>query len=92
MRLAEQILISCWDGILEVLSILLNGKSSCGITSSLGLMLGTEGAMEETMKARQAVSTSLDGLQKAARLACVLGMKCCIRKICVDCGKHVGLP
>lgn len=72
-KISKQILSTCWEGVLDVLSVLLNGKSSCGITSSLALMLGTEGAKEETMKAREAVCHSLDGLQKAAKLCCILG-------------------
>ena len=71
---ARRVFSRCWDGILDVLSVLLNGKSSCGITSSLGLLLGTEGAKEESLRAREAICTSLNGLQKAARLCCTLGM------------------
>ncbi|CAE1139032.1 unnamed protein product [Acanthosepion pharaonis] len=74
-KISKQILSTCWEGVLDVLSVLLNGKSSCGITSSLALMLGTEGAKEETMKAREAVCHSLDGLQKAAKLCCILGLQ-----------------
>ena len=73
MKFTKRILTECWDGILDVLSVLLDGKSSCGISSSLALMLGTEGAKEESMRARDAICMSLDGLQKAARLACSLG-------------------
>ncbi|KAK3577451.1 hypothetical protein CHS0354_032302 [Potamilus streckersoni] len=74
-KLARQILSSCWDGLLDILSVLLNGRSSCGITSSLALMLGTEGAREESYKAREAICTSLAGLQKAAQLCCNLGLQ-----------------
>ncbi|XP_029652523.1 brefeldin A-inhibited guanine nucleotide-exchange protein 3 isoform X1 [Octopus sinensis] len=74
-RLAKRILSTCWDGMLDVLAVLLNGKSSCGITSSLALMLGTEGAREESMKAREAICQSLTGLQKAAKLCCILGLQ-----------------
>lgn len=70
---ARRVLSKCWDGILDVLSVLLNGKSSCGISSSLGLLLGTEGAKEESLRAQEAICTSLNGLQKAARLCCTLG-------------------
>ena len=71
-KFARRLLLVCWDNILEVLSVLLNGSSSCGITSSLALLVG---GMEETQRARQAVCTSLDGLQKAARLSCILGLQ-----------------
>uniref|UniRef100_K1PG55 Brefeldin A-inhibited guanine nucleotide-exchange protein 3 n=1 Tax=Magallana gigas TaxID=29159 RepID=K1PG55_MAGGI len=76
---ARRVLSKCWDGILDVLSVLLNGKSSCGISSSLGLLLGTEGAKEESLRAQEAICTSLNGLQKAARLCCTLDFTtCCI--------------
>lgn len=71
--LSKQILWSCWEGILDVLSVLLNGKSNCGITSSLAVMMRMDGAKEESMRAREAMCKSLDGLQKAARLCCLLG-------------------
>ena len=69
-KFSRRMLLVCWESILDVLSVLLNGNSSCGITSSLALLVG---GMEETQRARQAVCTSLDGLQKSARLSCVLG-------------------
>nr|KAG5694874.1 hypothetical protein BaRGS_029491 [Batillaria attramentaria] len=47
------------EGLLDVLSVLLEGKSSCGISFSLGLLLGTEGAREETQRARDAICLSL---------------------------------
>ncbi|CAH1799775.1 unnamed protein product [Owenia fusiformis] len=75
IELSKRILVACWDGIVDILSVLVNGKSSCGITSSLALMLGVEGAKEESLKAREAICTSLDGLQKAARLSCKLGLQ-----------------
>ncbi|PVD28400.1 hypothetical protein C0Q70_10987 [Pomacea canaliculata] len=72
---AQCILRTCWDGLLDVLSVLLNGKSSCGISFSLGLLLGMEGAKEETQRARDAICLSLNGLQTASRLSCVLGLQ-----------------
>ncbi|KAL5009933.1 hypothetical protein ScPMuIL_012238 [Solemya velum] len=74
-KLSKRILSLCWDGVLDVLSVLLNGKNSCGITSSLALLLGIEGAKEESMRAKDAICMSLDGLQKAARLCCTLGLQ-----------------
>ena len=76
MKLGRHLLSACWDSVLDVLSVLLNGKSSCGINVSLGLMLGTEGAKEESIKARDAICLSLTGLQSAANLCCNLGMFC----------------
>ncbi|XP_055954686.1 brefeldin A-inhibited guanine nucleotide-exchange protein 3 [Patella vulgata] len=74
-KLAKLILYVCYDEILDVLSVLLNGKSSCGTGNSLALLLGTEGAKEETMRARNAICVSLDGLHKTARLCCTLGLQ-----------------
>ena len=71
--LSRQILFVCWEGVLDVLSVLLNGKSNCGITSSLAVMIRMEGAKEESMRAREAMCKCLDGLQKAAKLCCLLG-------------------
>ncbi|KAK7480747.1 hypothetical protein BaRGS_00028008 [Batillaria attramentaria] len=73
--LAQRILWTCWEGLLDVLSVLLEGKSSCGISFSLGLLLGTEGAREETQRARDAICLSLSGLQTASRLCCTLGLQ-----------------
>ena len=70
MKFAHRIIMVCWDGIMDVLSVLIGGKSSCGITSSFALMFN---AKEESSRARDAICSSLDGLQKAARLACILG-------------------
>ena len=80
--LSRCILSSCWEVILDVLSVLLDGKSSCGITFSLGLLLGTEGAREETQRGRDAICLSLSGLQTASRLCCMLGeleQLCCVQ-------------
>ncbi|XP_071113726.1 brefeldin A-inhibited guanine nucleotide-exchange protein 3-like [Haliotis cracherodii] len=75
MKLSRRILSVCWEGVLDVLSVLLNGKSSCGVSSSLALMLGTEGAKEESMRARDAICLSLSGLQRASKLCCILGLQ-----------------
>uniref|UniRef100_A0A224YUN2 Brefeldin A-inhibited guanine nucleotide-exchange protein 3 n=1 Tax=Rhipicephalus zambeziensis TaxID=60191 RepID=A0A224YUN2_9ACAR len=75
MKFARHVLTACWDTMLEVLSVLLNGTNSCGIASSLGLLLGTDGAKEDHRKAREAVANCLDGLQCAAKLCNVLGLQ-----------------
>ncbi|KAM7307069.1 brefeldin A-inhibited guanine nucleotide-exchange protein 3 [Ixodes scapularis] len=75
MKFARRVLTTCWDTMLEVLCVLLNGTNSCGVASSLGLLLGTDGAKEDRRKAREAVADCLDGLQRAAKLYNVLGMK-----------------
>ncbi|XP_075751302.1 brefeldin A-inhibited guanine nucleotide-exchange protein 3 isoform X2 [Rhipicephalus microplus] len=75
MKFARHVLTACWDTMLEVLSVLLNGTNSCGIASSLGLLLGTDGAKEDHRKAREAVANCLDGLQCAAKLCNILGLQ-----------------
>ncbi|ELT87809.1 hypothetical protein CAPTEDRAFT_215541 [Capitella teleta] len=71
-KFARRIMLTCWDGILDVLSVLVNGKAACGITSSFSIMLNSR---EESWRARQAICSSLDGLQKAAKLSSVLGLQ-----------------
>lgn len=76
MKFARHVLTGCWDLMLEVLSVLLNGTNSCGVaSSSLGILLGTDGAREEHRRAREAVAHCLDGLQGAAKLCNVLGLQ-----------------
>lgn len=71
MIFARKVLSVCWDGILDVLSVLTSGKSSCGIPGSLALLFN---AKEESRKAREAICVSLEGLQSAAQLSSILGM------------------
>ena len=40
---------------------------------SLALLLATDSAQEDVRRARSAICTSLNGLQRAAKLCCVLG-------------------
>lgn len=75
MKFSRRVLTACWDTMLEVLSVLLNGTNSCGVSSSLGFLLGTDSAKEEHRKARDAVADSLDGLQRAAKLCNTLGLQ-----------------
>ena len=70
MTFCRQILLVCGDKIVDVLSVLINGKSACGITSSLAIMFN---AKEESRKAQEAICSSLAGLRQVAKLACVLG-------------------
>ena len=65
-------LTSCWDSVLDVLSVLTSGRSCCGISSSLAAAV-LFNAREENRRVRQAICTSLGGLQKAARLSSLLG-------------------
>ncbi|XP_055950997.1 brefeldin A-inhibited guanine nucleotide-exchange protein 3-like isoform X2 [Argiope bruennichi] len=76
-KFSRRILTCCWDTVLEVLSVLLNGTNSCGISSTVGFLLGTEGAKEEHRKTKDAIAESLDGLQRAAKLCNNLGLQSC---------------
>ena len=71
MTFARRILHVSWEAILDVLSTVLNGKSATGVSNSLSLLLAGK---EESRKAKQTICSCLDGLQKAARLSCVLGI------------------
>ncbi|XP_067003777.2 brefeldin A-inhibited guanine nucleotide-exchange protein 3 [Anabrus simplex] len=76
VKLSRRILSCCWDSMLSVLSVMLGEHSaSLGVTSSLALLLGSEGAREEHRRARDSVVASLEGLHKAARLSNVLGLQ-----------------
>jgi hypothetical protein len=68
---ARRILTTCWDGILDILSVLITGRSACGVNGSLALMFN---AKEESRRARQAICTSLEGLKTAAMLSSTLGL------------------
>ena len=72
-KFSRRILTCCWETVLEVLSVLLNGTNSCGISSTIGFLLGTEGAKEEHRRTKDAIAESLDGLQIAAKLCNTLG-------------------
>lgn len=45
-----------------------------GSSKGLAFILGAEGIKEQNQKERDAICMSLDGLRKAARLSCALGM------------------
>ncbi|XP_035687405.1 brefeldin A-inhibited guanine nucleotide-exchange protein 3-like isoform X4 [Branchiostoma floridae] len=71
-KLVHNILLTCWDSMVDVMAVPLSAKNSAGI-SNIALILGTEGAKEQNLKDRDAICMSLDGLRKAARLSCTLG-------------------
>ena len=60
----------CWDGLLSVLSVLISGRNSCGVSGGLPMLFN---AREENRRVREAICGSLEGLQRAAELCCVLG-------------------
>jgi len=72
VKFGRRVLTACWDANLDVLSVLTSGRSCCGISSSLAaaVMFNTR---EDSRRVRQAICTSLAGLQKAAHLSNVLG-------------------
>ncbi|CAL1539457.1 unnamed protein product [Lymnaea stagnalis] len=79
-RLAAGVLSACWAEVLDILSVMLNEQvpvSGGGSMTrySLALLLATDSAQEDVRKARSAICTSLNGLQRAAKLCCVLGLQ-----------------
>ncbi|KAH9500620.1 hypothetical protein Btru_077109 [Bulinus truncatus] len=78
--IAASIMSNCWVEILDILSVMLNDQvpvSGGGPMTrySLSLLLATDSAQEDVRKARSAICTSLNGLQRAAKLCCVLGLQ-----------------
>ncbi|GFN83267.1 Brefeldin a-inhibited guanine nucleotide-exchange protein 3-like [Plakobranchus ocellatus] len=88
--LAASVMSACWPEVLDILSVMLNDPSSVGGGSggssgggggsvlgrpSLALLLATDSAQEDVRRARSAICTSLNGLQRAAKLCCVLGLQ-----------------
>ncbi|XP_077863151.1 brefeldin A-inhibited guanine nucleotide-exchange protein 3-like [Saccoglossus kowalevskii] len=74
IRFAKRTLITIWDQVLDVLSVPLATKNITGV-GSIAFLLGTEGAKEQNSRDREAIMMSLDGLRKAARLSCTLGVQ-----------------
>lgn len=70
---ARFILIGCWKNLIDTLSAPLTGRMA-GSSKGLSFILGAEGVKEQNQKERDAICMSLDGLRKAARLSCALGM------------------
>uniref|UniRef100_A0A6I8SXD3 ARFGEF family member 3 n=1 Tax=Xenopus tropicalis TaxID=8364 RepID=A0A6I8SXD3_XENTR len=70
---ARYILIGCWKNIIDTLSAPLTGRMA-GSSKGLIFILGTEGVKEQNLKERDSICMSLDGLRKAARLSCALGV------------------
>ncbi|GFS27280.1 brefeldin A-inhibited guanine nucleotide-exchange protein 3-like [Elysia marginata] len=87
--LAASVMSACWPEVLNILSVMLNDPSSSGGVGggnaggggsvlgrpSLALLLATDSAQEDVRRARSAICTSLNGLQRAAKLCCVLGLQ-----------------
>ncbi|XP_037698916.1 brefeldin A-inhibited guanine nucleotide-exchange protein 3 isoform X2 [Choloepus didactylus] len=70
---ARYILVGCWKNLIDTLSTPLTGRMA-GSSRGLAFILGAEGVKEQTQKERDAICMSLDGLRKAARLSCALGV------------------
>uniref|UniRef100_A0A7N4PMB1 ARFGEF family member 3 n=2 Tax=Sarcophilus harrisii TaxID=9305 RepID=A0A7N4PMB1_SARHA len=70
---ARYILIGCWKNLIDTLSTPLTGRMA-GSSKGLAFILGAEGIKEQNQKERDSICMSLDGLRKAARLSCALGV------------------
>ncbi|KAG8444423.1 hypothetical protein GDO86_009561 [Hymenochirus boettgeri] len=70
---ARFILIGCWKNLIDTLSAPLTGRMA-GSSKGLAFILGAEGVKEQNQKERDSICMSLDGLRKAARLSCALGV------------------
>nr|XP_004651224.2 brefeldin A-inhibited guanine nucleotide-exchange protein 3 [Jaculus jaculus] len=73
MAFARYILVGCWKNLIDTLSTPLTGRMA-GSSKGLAFILGAEGIKEQNRKERDAICMSLDGLRKAARLSCALGV------------------
>ncbi|ELW64172.1 Brefeldin A-inhibited guanine nucleotide-exchange protein 3 [Tupaia chinensis] len=73
MAFARYILVGCWKNLIDTLSTPLTGRMA-GSSKGLAFILGAEGIKEQNQKERDAICMSLDGLRKAARLSCALGV------------------
>lgn len=71
---ARYILVGCWKNLIDTLSTPLTGRMA-GSSKGLAFILGAEGIKEQNQKERDAICMSLDGLRKAARLSCALGIR-----------------
>ncbi|NXY40776.1 BIG3 protein, partial [Ceuthmochares aereus] len=70
---ARYILIGCWKNLIDTLSTPLTGRMA-GSSKGLAFILGAEGAKEQNQKEKDSICVSLDGLRRAARLSCTLGV------------------
>ncbi|XP_038251598.1 brefeldin A-inhibited guanine nucleotide-exchange protein 3 isoform X10 [Dermochelys coriacea] len=70
---ARHLLIGCWKNLIDTLSTPLTGRMA-GSSKGLAFILGAEGVKEQNQKERDSICMSLDGLRKAARLSCALGV------------------
>ncbi|KAK4824142.1 hypothetical protein QYF61_011220 [Mycteria americana] len=70
---ARYLLIGCWKNLIDTLSTPLTGRMA-GSSKGLAFILGAEGAKEQNQKEKDSICLSLDGLRRAARLSCALGV------------------
>ncbi|XP_036403088.1 brefeldin A-inhibited guanine nucleotide-exchange protein 3 [Megalops cyprinoides] len=70
---ARYILTGCWKNLIDTLSTPLTGRMA-GSSKGLAFILGAEGVKEQNQRERDTICLSLDGLRKAARLSCALGV------------------
>ncbi|NXA13844.1 BIG3 protein, partial [Sapayoa aenigma] len=70
---ARYLLIGCWKNLIDTLSTPLTGRMA-GSSKGLAFILGAEGTKEQNQKEKDSICVSLDGLRRAARLSCALGV------------------
>ncbi|OXB68440.1 hypothetical protein ASZ78_010061 [Callipepla squamata] len=70
---ARYLLIGCWKNLIDTLSTPLTGRMA-GSSKGLAFILGAEGSKEQNQKEKDSICLSLDGLRRAARLSCALGV------------------
>ncbi|XP_026279245.2 brefeldin A-inhibited guanine nucleotide-exchange protein 3 [Frankliniella occidentalis] len=68
IKLSRRVLTCCWDSMLAVLSSMLEGSSRVA-------SVRTGNSRDDSRRYREAVVSSLEGLQRAAKLANILGMQ-----------------
>jgi len=73
MKFARRVLLTTWDSVLEILSTPLETSTS-GTTNGVAVMLGGESKRDHNRE-RDTICLSLDGLRRAARLCCTLGIQ-----------------
>lgn len=73
MKFARRVLLTTWDSVLDILSVPLE-TSTLGPANGVSLMLGGESKRDHNRE-RDTICLSLDGLRRAARLCCTLGIQ-----------------
>ncbi|XP_042241028.1 brefeldin A-inhibited guanine nucleotide-exchange protein 3-like isoform X2 [Homarus americanus] len=76
MKLCRRIVTCGWESVVGVLGAVLNrGGGGGGLSGPLRILLGVEGAREESRRSQDLLAQCLNALQSSARLANVLGLQ-----------------